>query len=163
MRNKDWIGSAVIDYCTEEVRRQGHDIFHADGFERVGWMLEAWAWAVTRQMRKGLPTIDDIETIGQMVEVSANIKGFRRVPVRVGHSVNTSPPAEIISRLGRLWERRDDAKMTSIEFYKEFELIHPFVDGNGRTGKILLNWRNGTLLNPIFPPDNLWGPRIQNP
>lgn len=35
--------------------------------------------------------------------------------------------------------------------------------GNGRTGKILLNWLNGTLLNPIFPPADFWGRPIQNP
>lgn len=45
-------------------------------------------------------------------------------------------------------------------WYKEFEDIHPFVDGNGRTGKILYNWLNGTLKVPTIP-FNWWG--IANP
>lgn len=27
----------VIDYITEEVRRQGHDVTQVGGLERVGW------------------------------------------------------------------------------------------------------------------------------
>lgn len=42
------------------------------------------------------------------------------------------------------------------EFYFEYENIHPFVDGNGRTGKILYNYLLGTLENPVLPP-NFWG------
>jgi fido (protein-threonine AMPylation protein) len=53
--------------------------------------------------------------------------------------------------------------MTALEAYKEFEFIHPFEDGNGRTGKIILNWINGTLLDPIFPPNDIFGYEISNP
>jgi fido (protein-threonine AMPylation protein) len=42
------------------------------------------------------------------------------------------------------------------QFYYEYENIHPFRDGNGRTGKILYNYLLGTLDNPKMPP-NFWG------
>ncbi len=37
--------------------------------------------------------------------------------------------------------------------YREFELVHPFSDGNGRTGKVLLNYLADTLERPTMPSD----------
>jgi fido (protein-threonine AMPylation protein) len=50
--------------------------------------------------------------------------------------------------------------MTPDEAYLEFEEIHPFVDGNGRAGKIIFNWLADSLGDPKMPP-NFWG--IYNP
>lgn len=35
--------------------------------------------------------------------------------------------------------------------------IHPFYDGNGRTGKILHNWLLGTLDDPVLVYDYFGG------
>lgn len=167
----------VIDYCKEEVRRQGHDITEHEGIERTAWMLHAWSTAIVQSgvIRASirLPTISQIEDAGIMVECIQNQRGFRRVPVMVGYSTDTASPNEIYPRLERLWDQillfksphmsSLDRFNMAVQFYKEFELVHPFIDGNGRTGKILLNWLNGTLLDPVFPPSNLWGREIQNP
>ena len=37
--------------------------------------------------------------------------------------------------------------------YHIFQMIHPFRDGNGRTGKILFNWLRGSLNYPEMPPN----------
>jgi hypothetical protein len=150
----------VIDYVREEVSRQGHDVTMQDGIERVGWMLDAWAWALNWFGSGEKLTVDDALKLGTFVEPGKNPHGQRSCGVRVGWRV-CPPPEEVEPRLKRLWEAEEG--MTPLEFYKEFEEIHPFVDGNGRTGKILLNWKNGTLLNPIFPPNDLFGEPIRNP
>lgn len=150
----------VIEYCTEEVTRQGHDILTLDGIERVGWMLNAWAYALDSATGGVRPSLDNVITLGRLIEPHKNKRGIRTVGVRVGSRI-CPPPERVLPQLELLFKQRDI--LTPIEFYKSFEDIHPFVDGNGRTGKILLNWLNGTLLNPIFPPSNLWGRDIRNP
>ena len=42
---------------------------------------------------------------------------------------------------------------TADDWYLAYEWIHPFCDGNGRTGKILHNWLLGTLDAPVLVPD----------
>ena len=154
-------GLSVAAYCEEEVRRQGHDVRTLDGIERVGWMLNAWAIAL-RELRDSMaPDVDTIRRLGAWVEFEKNSNGFRRSGVRVGTTVVNVAPDEIVPRLERLLSMW--SAMEPLELYREFELIHPFIDGNGRVGKILLNWRNGTLLTPVFPPQDFWGQTIANP
>lgn len=168
------IRSKVIEYITEEVWRQGHDVNALDGIERVGWMTEAWAYALGQAASEDeedrIPTVVDVLALGQMIEPHKNKNGLRKVHVRVGDRRGLPDPKHVKSLLTELMDEVDIRKRP-LDFYFAFENIHPFVDGNGRTGKILLNWlRNADgsepcagLLNPIFPPNDFWGHLIRNP
>jgi hypothetical protein len=67
---------AIVEYVTEEVRRQGHDVTSEDGLLRVAWMLKAWVYALAERVDDRL-TVMDIINIGKCVEPIKNHAGIR--------------------------------------------------------------------------------------
>lgn len=144
----------IVAYCSEEVRRQ------QDGPLNVGYMVDAWMDALDRTYDGDELSLALVERWGTMVEPQDNWMGFRNGDVWIAGRLGTR-----VDRLDyslKKWEGLLP-NMTPLEAYKEFEFIHPFFDGNGRTGKIILNYLNGTMLDPIFPPSDLFGEYIENP
>jgi len=153
------VNEYILIYICEEVRRQGHDLSKADdGIERVFGMRSAWEWALDRQ--DSLATVDDVLYMGARIE-RRNQDGFRVHPVMIAGHRKAQPKEQLTSDVAALLARWND--LEPLDLYRQFEEIHPFQDGNGRLGKILLNWRAGTLPVPFFPPLDFWGRKIQNP
>lgn len=84
---------------------------------------------------------------------------FRRIPVSiVGAHTEPVQPYLIEPRLTGLLTENEHRKETMhpieriARFHLEFEGIHPFIDGNGRTGRLVLNL---DLIRNGLPPVNI--------
>ena len=141
----------LVQFCAEEVRRQQDTPWHV-------WKLyRAFGWAQERYMKDITIYSATIREIGKLVDEDADM-GYRNDSIWIGgiakmhHAAVPGAIDDLVNEQG---------KLTPLEFYARFEEIHPFFDGNGRSGKVLYNWKNGTLWNPVWPKDLYGG--IENP
>lgn len=92
--------------------------------------------------------LDDYKDVGE----------YRTVRNWVG-DINTCPPNGITKAMNELleWYERNknslDPIQLAVRFKYRFVCIHPFIDGNGRVSRLLLNWilkRNGICQCSIY-------------
>jgi len=81
---------------------------------------------------------------------------FKKLPNYITmRNLKTTPPEKVEKEMNKLlgWYEENKNKIHPLrlasEFHARFEAIHPFEDGNGRTGRVLLN---AILLEYGYPP-----------
>jgi len=91
-----------------------------------------------------------------LLENIDNRKGYRKTNIRVFKSNFDSSPAEYVKTdmdLLLKWFKENKSKLhplvLAILFHHKFERIHPFADGNGRTGRMIINY---ILMQNNHPP-----------
>ena len=116
--------------------------------------------ALTEAMEDRDPDLREalIKRVGIAINHNVNeISGYRKVPVFIRGAEHIPPdPAAVVQQMMELvYTYNNDVRAgrdpfeREAEFHIRFERIHPFEDGNGRTGRILLE--RGLLLSGHAP------------
>ena len=73
--------------------------------------------------------------------------GYKRLPnIILGRHIKLTPPEKVPQEMENLfnWYKKNKDKLYPLElafkFHHKFECIHPFADGNGRVGRMILNY-----------------------
>lgn len=141
----------IVDFAARECALQ------RSGELSVSRLVQAWSWAIDFHGPTADPPLLDmrfVNNLGRIIEPE-KVGGWRTTPVTVdGVTVIGAHPRDISRQIDLLLEAQRRIEPT--EVYRQFEEIHPFVDGNGRCGQVIFNYLNGTLDSPEMAPD-FWG------
>lgn len=81
-----------------------------------------------------------------------NVGGYKKLPNEVG-GMETCPPEEVQSKIKELLSAYNAKKSKTLEdiidLHQKFEKIHPFQDGNGRVGRLVMF--KECLANGVVP------------
>ena len=123
---------------------------------------------IEKQASKEQLTHEDVFRLHRIIAGEVMDQGeagrYRTIPVRVGRYL-PPPPDEVSGLMFELleWWNRDSLALSpvlsSAIVHHRFETIHPFADGNGRTGRALALWdlyRRGFDSHHIFSVDEFY-------
>ncbi|MDR1379514.1 MAG: Fic family protein [Synergistaceae bacterium] len=122
----------------KHIREHLEVIGHRDAFIYIIELADAGSPLTERAIRKlhSLVLVNDAKNKGT----------YRSVAVMIIGASHTPPPHYLIpEQMKTLLEEYKTMKQTkhiieaAAEFHLRFEGIHPFIDGNGRTGRLILN------------------------
>jgi Fic family protein len=127
---------------------------------------------IEKSVAKKLITHEDVLKLHAIIASDVMDQGkagrYRDISVRIGRYLPPAPEmvSGLMSELLEWWTKEApkwSPVVTSAIIHYRFEDIHPFADGNGRTGRILALWelyRRGFDTHHIFSVDEYyWGNR----
>lgn len=127
-----------ITIAEKPIKEHLEVIGHKDAFEYINILAEKQTQLTER-------VIKEIHSL-VLINDSANRGKYREIPVKIMGAVHIPPQPQLVpEQLFKLLVDYEEMKRSChiIEavslFHLRFEGIHPFVDGNGRTGRLILN------------------------
>jgi len=134
----------TFNFLFDDIAPKGHskkELFMASN------LLKAWQYM--EQNKNRLPNENDIkkmhEIVNKEIESEETLGEYKKVQNYVGNEYTTSclfvkeRMKQLMKWISRAFKILNDFEV-AFQSHAQFEIIHPFVDGNGRVGRLLLNW-----------------------
>lgn len=136
---------------------------NADDKERLNALAARGYWQAYQAVRKSIEQILDGQNAGEVVDNDhrvwyremfapgvtagihkpADLAGYRNAPVFIRRSMHTPPSREVVREampaFFELLQAEENAAVRVVLGHFMFVYIHPYMDGNGRTGRFLMN------------------------
>ncbi len=109
-----------------------------EGIDRVPYQTETAEHE--RFMEVETITVEELETFVKVYQPNARLRDRRGLDVMVGRHVPPCGGPEIRSALEVLLRAANAGEVDPYAAHIEYENLHPFTDGNGRSGRMLWYW-----------------------
>ena len=87
--------------------------------------------------------VEDLVEFVAVIQPDAMLRDKKHLNVRVGNHRPIAGGPEVRGRLIMLLKKINDNTIDAFNAHLEYEDLHPFTDGNGRSGRILWLWQMG--------------------
>jgi len=93
-----------------------------------------------RFMALQFPTVKDMIAFVKVYQPGARLRNRSGLDVRVGSYYPPKGSPEILPRLESIMQNAVSGKRNAFRAHQDYESLHPFTDGNGRSGRMLWMW-----------------------
>ena len=134
----------TYDYFFNDVAPKGHT---KKELHMAANLLEAWDYLEKNASR--FPTTEDLcklhGFVNRHIESEETLGRYKHVQNYIGDIYTTSylfaeeRMEKLLSWIKTAFKRIDNFE-AAFQSHAQFEVIHPFIDGNGRIGRLLMNW-----------------------